>query len=136
MLSDYVISGLYMRVLKLTWEKFDFCEFPQFSEVSEWSGRTVSLGVRKDQQSGQYSLGVRTGMEPNRPNGICLRLDSCGNLRPDGDVTCPEAHDLSACSQCSMRPDDVIAPSGRGPHRGYIYPRVPHSFPYPTQSPF
>jgi hypothetical protein len=27
MLSDCVISGLYMRVLKLTWENFDFCKF-------------------------------------------------------------------------------------------------------------
>jgi hypothetical protein len=56
-------------------------------------------------------------MEPNRP-------DSHGNLRLDCDVTHPNVLDLSACSQCSAHLEDVIAPFGWGPHRGYIYPRI------------
>jgi hypothetical protein len=42
--------------------------FPQFSDVLVWSVQTVSLGVRTDQQSERYSLGVRTGVEPKRPD--------------------------------------------------------------------
>jgi hypothetical protein len=67
MLSDCVISGFYMRVLKLTWKNLISVNFPQFSVVSVWSVRTVSIGVRTDKWSGRYSLGVRTRMEPNRP---------------------------------------------------------------------
>jgi hypothetical protein len=37
-----------------------------------------------DKRSGRYSLGVQTGMEPNRPDETCLRPDACGNHRADG----------------------------------------------------
>jgi hypothetical protein len=84
MLSDCVISGLYMRVLKLTWKNLISVNFPQFSVVSLWSVRTVSIGVRTDKWSGRYSLGVRTGMEPNRPDGTCFCLDVRSNHRADG----------------------------------------------------
>jgi hypothetical protein len=33
MLSDCVISGLYMRVLKLTWKNLISVNFPQFSDA-------------------------------------------------------------------------------------------------------
>jgi hypothetical protein len=56
MLSDCVISGLYMRVLKLTWKNLIYVNFPQFSVVSVWSVRTVSIGVQTDKWSGRYSL--------------------------------------------------------------------------------
>jgi hypothetical protein len=54
MLSDCVISGLYMRVHKLTWKNLIFVNFPQFFDVSVWS-------IWTDMWSGQYSLGVQTG---------------------------------------------------------------------------
>jgi hypothetical protein len=84
MLSDCFINGLYMRVLKLTWKNLISVNFPQFSVVSVWSIRTVSIGVRTDKWSGRYCFGVRTGMEPNHPDGTCLRPDACGNYRKDG----------------------------------------------------
>jgi len=84
MLSDCVISGLYMRVLKLTWKNLISVNFLQFSDVSMWSVRTVFIGVRTDKWSGRYSLGVRTGMEPNRLDGTCLLLDPRSNHRADG----------------------------------------------------
>jgi len=52
-------------------------------------------------------------------------LIESGRMRqpPDGGEShCPDAPDLSACSQCSVRPDDVNASSGRGPHSVYKYP--------------
>jgi hypothetical protein len=42
--------------------------------------------------------------------------------RPDGKVTRPDARDLSAYFRGSALPDGVNDPSGRGPHRLYIYP--------------
>jgi len=48
MLSDCVISGLYMHVLKLTWKILIYVNFPQFSVVSVWSVCTVSLNVRTE----------------------------------------------------------------------------------------
>jgi hypothetical protein len=84
MLFDCVISGLFMRVLKLTWKILISVNFPQFSIVSVWSIRTVSIGVRTDKWSGRYSLGVRMGMEPNRPDGTYLHPDGRGNHRADG----------------------------------------------------
>jgi len=48
MLSDCVISGLYMHVLKLTWKILIYVNFPQFSVVSVWSVWTVSLNVRTE----------------------------------------------------------------------------------------
>jgi len=41
MLSDCVISGLYMRVLKLTWKNLFSVNFPQFYDVLVWSVWTV-----------------------------------------------------------------------------------------------
>jgi hypothetical protein len=83
MLSDCVISGLYMRVMKLTRKYLISVNFPQFFDVSVWSVRTVSIGVWTDKWSGRYSLGVRTGLEPNRPDGTCLHPDARGNHRAD-----------------------------------------------------
>jgi hypothetical protein len=42
--------------------------------------------------------------------------------RPDGKVTRPDANDLFAYFRGNVRPDGVHDPSGRGPHRLYIYP--------------
>jgi hypothetical protein len=83
MLSDCVINGLYMRVLKLTWKYLISVNFPQFSVCSVWSVWAVSIGVRTDKRSRRYSLGVRTGMEPNRPNETCLRSDVSDIHRAD-----------------------------------------------------
>jgi hypothetical protein len=57
-----------MRVLKLTWKDLISMNFPQFSVCSVWSVWMVSIGVQTDEWSGRYSLGVRKGMEPNRPD--------------------------------------------------------------------
>jgi hypothetical protein len=74
MFSDYVIISLYMRVLKLTWKNLISMSFPQFSNVSVWS-------VWTEKWYGWYSLGVRTGIEPNRPDGTYLHPDARGNHR-------------------------------------------------------
>jgi len=71
-----------------------------------------------------------------RPDGLFWRLDggssvgrtvlfTSGRARhqwPDGKVTRPDARDLSAYFLGSAHPDGVNDPSGRGPHRLYIYP--------------
>jgi len=41
MISDCIISGLHMRVLKLTLKNLISENFPNFSDVSVWSVRTV-----------------------------------------------------------------------------------------------
>jgi hypothetical protein len=40
MLSDCVINGLYMRVLKMTWEKLNSINFSSVFYLSVWSVRT------------------------------------------------------------------------------------------------
>jgi hypothetical protein len=45
----------------------------------------------------------------------------------------PDARALSAWFRGSARPDGINSPSGRGPHRSYIYPWAPHTPPYPTK---
>jgi hypothetical protein len=44
-----------------------------------------------------------------------------------------DARDLSAWFRGSARPDDINSPSGRGPHKSYIYPWVPYTPPYPSK---
>jgi hypothetical protein len=69
--------------------------------------------------SGQLLL-VSGRVELSRPDEIRLRPDASGNQRPDGKDTRPDVRDLSACFQCSARPEGINTLSGRGPHRSYI----------------
>jgi hypothetical protein len=68
----------------MTWKNLISVNFPQFSVCLVWSVRTVSIGVRTDRRSERYSLGVRTGMEPNRPDKTCLRPEARGIHRAEG----------------------------------------------------
>jgi hypothetical protein len=70
MLSDCVISGLYVRVLKLTLKKFDFYEFFSIFLLfqCEAFGRSLLTFVRISGPDGtllesgrEWSLIVRTG---------------------------------------------------------------------------
>lgn len=45
-----------------------------------------------------------------------------------------DAHNQSALFRGRARPDGINTPFGRGPHRGYIWPRLPHSFSCPKKS--
>jgi hypothetical protein len=101
MLFDYVISGLYMRVLKLTWEKLNSAHFSSVFCFSVWRVRT---GV--DQSAGR----------------LWSRLDARGTKWLDGKVTRLNACDLSAYFWGSALLDGINTPSGRGPDMLYIYP--------------
>jgi hypothetical protein len=81
-------------------------------------------------------LGVRTGMELSRPDGIYLRPDACGTQRPDDQDRRPNARDQSAHFLGSSHPDGLNTPSGRGPHKGYIHPWSLFLLPTPPQSHF
>jgi hypothetical protein len=81
MLSDCVINGLYMRFLKLIWKNLISVNFPQFSDVSMWRVRTVSIGVltvlflspdgNGAQSSGQDLLASRRARQP--PGGRLVK---------------------------------------------------------------
>jgi hypothetical protein len=123
MLSDCVISGLYMRILKLTWEKIDFCEF----SLVFWCFNVERPNGYSCPPNG-WSLVVRTG-------SVYIRTHAAINDRSIR-ITLPDAHDLSAWFRGSARPDGVNTPSGRGPHRGYIYPWSPPIHSTPPKSHF
>jgi len=75
MLSDCVISGLYMRVLKLTWKNLISVNFPQFSVVSVWSVRMVSIGVQTDKsQDGTLLESGREWSPIVRTRLACVRM--------------------------------------------------------------
>jgi hypothetical protein len=92
MLFDCVINGLYMRVLKLTWEKLNSTNFSSIFYFSVWSVRTVLFTSKRARHQ-----------------------------RPDGKVTHPKARDLSVYFRGSACPDSVNDSSGQGHHRLYIY---------------
>jgi hypothetical protein len=131
MLSDCVISGLYMRVLKLTWKNLMSVNFPQFSDVSVWSVRMVSIGVRKDKWSGRYSLGVWSRMEPNHPDGTCLRPDACPVVSKTvwTRATCLLVPNAARVQMTLMHRSDG------DPTEAIYTPESPLSPPYPTKSP-
>jgi hypothetical protein len=97
MLSDCVISRLYMRVLKLTREKLISVNFPQFSDVSERSVRTFTLVIRTG--SGYVSMRAATNGRTVRilirTRATCLhgfeaaRVQTALIHRSDGDPTGP-----------------------------------------------
>jgi hypothetical protein len=127
MFYECVISGLYMRVLKLTWKNLISVNFPQFSNVSVWSVRTVSIEVRTDKWSRWYSLGVRTGpacvrrraattgrtiSKTVRTHATCLLFSNAARVRTtlmhrlDGDPT--EAIYTPDCRILSHTPHNLL----------------------------
>jgi hypothetical protein len=85
MLSDCIINGLYMRVLKLTWEKLIFVHFPQFSVFQcEASGRSLLTSGLVDFRCPDDFLFESERAELSCPDGIWLRSDARSNQRLDG----------------------------------------------------
>jgi hypothetical protein len=108
MLSDYVISRLYMRVLKLTWEKLISVKFSLvFLMFQCGASRQSLLG------SGRVEL-----IHPDGSGYVRTRVAINGRTV---SITRSDARDLSAWFRGSARPYDIISPSGQGPHRPYKY---------------
>jgi hypothetical protein len=85
MLSVCVISGLYMLVLKLTWEKLISVNFPQFFFFQcEASGQSLLASGRVVfSLSGRYFFWSPDKRSLVAWTGIRLRPYACGNQRPD-----------------------------------------------------
>jgi hypothetical protein len=130
MLSNCVFSRLYMHVLKLTWEKLIFVNFPQFSVFQFEASGQVDFHSPDDifwSPDGR-SLVVWTVSSYIRmraaTNGQTIRINR------------PDARDLSTWFRGNARPDGINTPSGRGPRKGYIYPWSLFLLPTPPQSHF
>jgi hypothetical protein len=128
MLSNCVISWLYMCVLTLTWGNLISINFPQFFLVFQCgaSGRSTLTSGRTSGPEGTllesgrgWSPHVRTGPDGVRTRAVIIvRMVSL--YRPD-------ARNHSAPFWGSKRPDVINPPSERGPHSGYKNParRIP-----------
>jgi len=113
MLSDCVISSLYMHVLKLTLKNLICVNFSQFSKVSVRSVRTVSIDIQTDKWSGrEWSPIVRTGPECVQTRATCLLVPNAARVRtmlmyrPDGDPT--EAIYTLDCRILSHTPHNLL----------------------------
>jgi hypothetical protein len=126
MLSDCVISWLYMRVLTLTWGNLISLNFPQLFWCFSVE-RPDGLHWRPDgsplESGRRWSPHVRTGPDGVRTRAV-ITVWTVSLYRPD-------ARDQSAPFWDSERPDVINPPFGRGSHIGYKNPCSPRSLPTP-----
>jgi hypothetical protein len=119
MLSDCVISWLYMHVLTLTWENFISLKFSSVFLVFQCG----ASGPVEFSSSDSSRFGVRTdGILKSERNLKHVRTWAVILVRT-GNLIRPDVRNRFAPFRGSARPDVIKTPSGRVPHRGYKLPR-------------
>jgi hypothetical protein len=130
MLSDCVISWLYLHVLTLTWENLIFVKFSSFFLVFQCrvSGRSLlASGWVEFNSSDGARFGVRTdGVLQSGRNLFHVRTWAVILGRTDNLIR-PDVRNRFAPFQGNALLDVIKIPSGRVPHRGYKLPRSPIS---------
>jgi len=135
MLSDCVISWLYMHVLTLTWENFISVKFSSVFLVFQCgaSGRSLLASGRVEFSSSDGSrFGVRTDGVLKSAQNLFHERTWAVILFRTGNLIRPNVRNRFAPFRGRARTDVIKTPSGRVPHKGYKLPRsslsplIPH----------